>query len=923
MKRINVIHLLILNFALSISASAEPYDYLSTEVTRDVTGYPMMTHEQYIAQNPEQPFRFSLITRVSGFTDDPLPFVVIVNSTLYPQIEASIDQYLADLSVNGFGGVLYTTQGGTPANIKENILTPEWEDGAVGALLIGNLPVPWFELYEDFDNNGIPDNPYPVSFPCDLFYMDLDGVWADTNSNGQYDIHQGDWFPDIWIGQLIAYTMYGNEAEMVQNYFSKNHAFREGSLTLPDIALAYIDDDWAGGGEDWADAISQTWANTTLINDINTTAAADYMNRWDDDYQHVLLASHSSPALHSLKENYGTTWGNVYNWQIIGDDPHFFFYNLFACSNCRYSEPDYCGGAYLFNDTYGINVIGSTKTGSMLYFEDYYEPLGAGVTFGEALRQWMILHANQTGAQMWARSWFYGMANLGDPTLKVTQGVELISFEVIDDGSGITSGDGDGIPDNGETVEIVLNFINMGSSPFEDLYVLASTDDEYTTILNGAGYIPSLQPGDSVLVSGITMSFQPQTPDLHSVTVGLEIGDTGGHVWYEGFELIVRAPRIDLVSYDWREIIGNGDGILDEGETIGLTFYLNNFGGQECSEDSIGVMSTQRCIEEAVVEGPYYFPLDSVVEIEEIETRFLFFPDGHAGVAAVFSDEPSYEDIFEMFYLPGGETINISDLCEDYSTTFSYPVDPGYNSQWLLDSTLYHSPRKSFRFGSGDEYAPHSDGALELPLIRLMNDARLSFSHQYDIEEGYDGGIVEIRSDDDWQLLTPESGYPGSSVSNGSYPGGPCFNGELSVWENPLFDLSDYNGCVKIRFRFGSDGGVEGDGWYIDDITVASEVQGVVEDLAGYIPGDFELVGNHPNPFNPSTTIRFVLPHAGKVKLSVFNTVGGEVDVLEDGSLPAGSYGYIWEAEGMASGIYFYQVEFAGTSQVGKCLLLK
>ncbi|TET70188.1 MAG: hypothetical protein E3J45_00465, partial [Candidatus Zixiibacteriota bacterium] len=84
------------------------------------------------------------------------------------------------------------------------------------------------------------------------------------------------------------------------------------------------------------------------------------------------------------------------------------FYNLFACSNSSYSENNYMGGWYAFQTDYGLLPIGSTKTGSMLYFEDFYIPLSYGMTYGESFEYWAVRTMERD------RPLFYGMTLSGD-----------------------------------------------------------------------------------------------------------------------------------------------------------------------------------------------------------------------------------------------------------------------------------------------------------------------------------------------------------------------------------------------------------------------------------------------------------------------------------------------------------------------------
>jgi hypothetical protein len=87
------------------------------------------------------------------------------------------------------------------------------------------------------------------------------------------------------------------------------------------------------------------------------------------------------------------------------------------------------------------------------------------------------------------------------------------------------------------------------------------------------------------------------------------------------------------------------------------------------------------------------------------------------------------------------------------------------------------------------------------------------------------------------------------------------------------------------------------------------------------IPGQFALAQNFPNPFNPSTIIRYGLPARSRVKLTVFNTLGQQVRALVNESQEAGSYEVRFDATGLASGMYFYRLQ-AGDFMATKRLLI-
>ncbi|MDD4050472.1 MAG: S8 family serine peptidase [candidate division Zixibacteria bacterium] len=105
-------------------------------------------------------------------------------------------------------------------------------------------------------------------------------------------------------------------------------------------------------------------------------------------------------------------------------------------------------------------------------------------------------------------------------------------------------------------------------------------------------------------------------------------------------------------------------------------------------------------------------------------------------------------------------------------------------------------------------------------------------------------------------------------------------------------------------------------------------VTDVTDDGKPPLPLTFSLDQNHPNPFNPATTISFSLPKAAHTRLDVYDILGRTVRTLHDGPLAAGAYALVWDgkdADGhaVASGIYFYRLRSDDHSQSRKMILLK
>jgi hypothetical protein len=111
----------------------------------------------------------------------------------------------------------------------------------------------------------------------------------------------------------------------------------------------------------------------------------------------------------------------------------------------------------------------------------------------------------------------------------------------------------------------------------------------------------------------------------------------------------------------------------------------------------------------------------------------------------------------------------------------------------------------------------------------------------------------------------------------------------------------------------------------------------VPEEPTPGVPASFELAQNFPNPFNPSTTIRYSMPERGTaksgtdygalgatwVKLGVYDVLGREVAVLVNEKKEPGIYEVSWKGAGMASGVYFYRMQSDGLVQTKKMVLMK
>jgi hypothetical protein len=341
--------------------------------------------------------------------------LVLVDKAVYDAVAASIDQYVQDVGRDGYWATIHVVQGGTPADVRSYIRRRR----PVGVLLVGSIAVPWFELDSDF--HGVHSE-----FPCDLYYMDTNGTWTDPDGDGKFNDHTGDLNPEIWVGRIWTPTAGGNDAALINDYFARNHEFRRGMLGHARSALAYVDDDWQHFDDCAFDAQFPT-SVITKYTDPNTTDADLYKAEVNVLRSWVQLCAHSSPHSHALwvpAQNENEHIHTQYFRDTNSPDAHF--YNLFCCGPGKFTTSDYLAGWYIFDKSdggtnHGLTAIASAKSGSMLFFEDFYRPLGQDECIGDAFVKWW--RARGPDHDHGERCWFYGLVLLGDPTLTWWKGV--------------------------------------------------------------------------------------------------------------------------------------------------------------------------------------------------------------------------------------------------------------------------------------------------------------------------------------------------------------------------------------------------------------------------------------------------------------------------------------------------------------------
>jgi hypothetical protein len=402
-----------LEFSLIVLAlSGGVYDETPMTVNPD-PDYVMGTYDEWMSGQPS--YEPLTVTTISG--TDGAEFLLIFEEGLTDSLTAGLlDQWTGDIQSQGLSTEVVEVSYSEPEEIR-TYLQGKYSEGLEGAVLVGNLPVPWCVLEDQFKQSG-------EIFPVDYFYMDLNGIWEDNwinypfqgvpGSDGRYDTFSGELDPEIYVGRIKVdnLTSLGEPVDILCAYLQRNHEWRINGDPEPLNALCYVDDDWAPWATGYQASMQLLYPNTEVVYDESATNGTDYLeDRLPGDYVWISPYVHSNPGLHAWNPGPYTYWT-----QIVPALPQARFYNLFACSNSRFTTAHSMGAVYPFCTGSGLASVGSTKSGAMLHFTPFYDPLGEGSSLGEAYRDWWnyIIAGGFTPSEM---SWHMGMVILGDPTL--------------------------------------------------------------------------------------------------------------------------------------------------------------------------------------------------------------------------------------------------------------------------------------------------------------------------------------------------------------------------------------------------------------------------------------------------------------------------------------------------------------------------
>lgn len=161
---------------------------------------------------------------------------------------------------------------------------------------------------------------------------------------------------------------------------------------------------------------------------------------------------------------------------------------------------------------------------------------------------------------------------------------------------------------------------------------------------------------------------------------------------------------------------------------------------------------------------------------------------------------------------------------------------------------------------------------------------------------------VQVSTLSNFAVIT-DSGTVAGNINQRTVPAGKLGNGFTYFW--------------RVRATNASGTGSFSSPWNFSTLPTGINL------ITSEIPKEFKLFNNYPNPFNPTTKIRFDVPKSEFVTLKIYNSTGKLVSELLNNNFAAGTYEVEWKASDLASGIYFYKFESASFTDTRRMMLVK
>lgn len=513
------------------------------------------------------------------------------------------------------------------------------------------------------------------------------------------------------------------------------------------------------------------------------------------------------------------------------------------------------------------------------------------------------------------------------------EGAYLVVEQVMvdDDAQGGSHGNGNGVIEFGETIELRVQLYNMGMSDAPNVIGTLTTGSPYVTIIQGIRGFGAI-PSDGTATNGLPFVIQVENnvPDGESLGLNLGVTEEPGSL---PLELAAAAPSYAAEVTGIDDSAGDGDGIADPGESVRLSMRVRNQGS--CSTPQLT----------AVLQGSEYFGTDGsshllgVIPVGQGVTMSGCLVEISPDCPAIYTGQlsidltgpDSYEASTGMFFWVGpwfddaeaalGWTLGAAG---DNATSGIWeradPVGTLMNGQTAQteDDHSANPGHICFVTGNGPAGGPPGDfdvdGGRTTLLSPVFNVERAT-TVTLDYWRWYTNNLGNNPGQDYWDVDVSTDGTNWVHLEHTT--------ASANSWAEYSFDVGAFVPLGgSVRFRFVADDTSPGSlvEAAVDDImlTIVRPTVDAPEGNGVFVSG---LGACRPNPVESAAVLSYSLAARGPVRLDLYDVAGRRVRTLLEGSAEAGEHTLSFApidqlGRRIASGVYFVRMETAGLTQV-------
>jgi len=218
---------------------------------------------------------------------------------------------------------------------------------------------------------------------------------------------------------------------------------------------------------------------------------------------------------------------------------------------------------------------------------------------------------------------------------------------------------------------------------------------------------------------------------------------------------------------------------------------------------------------------------------------------------------------------------------------------------------------------NGDGQVNASD-ASDFTGVTCTNPIMYAFARPYDDQNGLT--VVNFSGSEQTAYLNFLSGS-GLKFTGGVQPGSTYYLNNLYANTHQQIAGSSLDSVYIDLTAYGS--GIYTVSTTRDSVTITDPILSVPDRGPKELPRELSLYQNFPNPFNPSTVIRFDVPNRSFVTIKIYDVIGRELATLAAGEYVPGNYAVTWNAGNLPSGVYFYRLTTSSGRLVKKMLLVR